>query len=473
LASNAPLLSGIITGIVGGIVVSRLSGSQLMVSGPAAGLTAIVATAIAELGSFPAFLLATVLAGVLQLVLYALRAGIIAHFVPSSVLKGMLAAIGLILILSQAPYLLGAGFGSLDEGGRLASIAAALGNMQPGPVLISAVSLMVLVLWDRPALARAKALVPAPLLVVALGVVSAILFEGSALAVPAGALVNLPNGEALRSAVALPDWSQWRNPAIYATALTIALVASLESLLSLEATDKLDPRKRTSSANRELMAQGVGNVLAGSLGGLPMTGVIVRSAVNIDAGARTWRSAFVHGLLLAVAVVALTGLLNRIPLAALATILVYTGYKLAHPSLMRRALAIGPKHAVPFGVTIVAILLTDLLVGIGIGLAVGAFFVLLESYNHAYVYERSESADHEQVTLRLAEEVSFLNKVRINRVLHEMPAGATVTVDGTRSRYIDPDVVELLHEFRTRASIKNITLRLRGIPEPRALHAHT
>ena len=489
LASGAPLLSGIITGVVGGLVVSRLSGSQLMVSGPAAGLTAIVAAAILELGSFPAFLMAVVLAGAMQLVLWALRAGIIAYFFPSSVIKGMLAAIGLILILKQLPYAFGAQIGgatlqdhtagpagaNAEGGGTIDAIAAAVTHVRPGALIISLVALAILVLWDRPALKRAKKLVPAPLLAVAVGLGANALFAllAPSLALPQGALVTLPTGGDVAAMLTAPDWSAALRPAVWGTALTLALVASLETLLSLEATDKLDPQKRISSANRELMAQGVGNVTAGLLGGLPMTGVIVRSAANVDSGAKTWRSAFFHGALLAGAVVAFAALLNRIPLAALAAILLYTGYKLASPAVMRGAVRMGPSYAIPFAATVVAILLTDLLIGIAVGLAVGTFFVLRESYANAYFFQKEESADHHHVRLLLAEEVSFLNKARINEALHEVPPDSTLTVDGRRCRYIDPDVVELLHDFEERARRKNIVLRLLEIPErPTAAAAH-
>jgi MFS superfamily sulfate permease-like transporter len=452
LASGAPLSAGLVTGIVGGVVVARLSGSQLMVSGPAAGLTAIVFVAIGQLG-FPAFLVAVVLAGALQLVLFALRAGIIAYFFPSSVIKGMLAAIGLTLVIKQLPYVFGAGIGAAETAVRA------------GPTIIAALSLAILVAWDRPALARIKQLVPAPLAVVAAALAASLGFAAMpALAIPTDALVQLPRG-GWREALIAPDWSSIGSPAVWGVAVTLALVASLETLLSLDATDKLDPLKRTSSANRELMAQGTGNIITGLLGGLPMTGVIVRSAVNVGAGGRTWRSSCFHGLLLLLAVLVLAPVLARIPLAALAMILVHTGFRLAHPRAFRDAMRAGVGYGVPFVATVVAILATDLLVGIAIGLAVGAFFVLLESYKHAYVYHREESADHHVVRLSLAEEVSFLNKARINAALRELPDGCVATVDGSRSRYIDPDVIEILHEFRERAAAKRVELRLVGIPE--------
>jgi MFS superfamily sulfate permease-like transporter len=477
LASGAPLMSGIITGIVGGLVVSRLSGSQLMVSGPAAGLTAIVATAIIELGSMPAFLLAVVLAGLLQLGLWRVGAGVIAYFFPSSVIKGMLAAIGLTLVLKQLPYAFGAvihadGVES-NPPGTLDFIASAATNMHPAAIIIALLGLAVLLAWEQPAFKRIKAVLPAPLAVVVIGLAVSIVLSlwATDFALPAGALVSLPTDGGLAGMLMLPDWNAITNPAVFKIAITLALIASLETLLSLEATDKLDPLKRLSSANRELMAQGVGNTLSGLIGGLPMTGVIVRSAANVDAGAKTWRSSFFHGLFLVVAVLVIAKLLNYIPLAALAAILIYTGFKLAHPASMRAALLRGPHFYIPFFATIIAILLTDLLKGIAVGLAFGMFFVLIESYANAYFAKREESEDHHRVKLYLAEEVSFLNKASIARALDELPEGCVATVDGNRSRYIDPDVIELLNDFRERATLRNITLKLVGIPQATAAPA--
>jgi len=487
LASGAPLFSGIVTGIVGGLLVARLSGSQLMVSGPAAGLTAIVLAAITELGSFQAFLVAVVLAGLLQIVLGYAKAGIIGYFFPSSVIKGMLAAIGLILILKQIPYALGAGIGVSEEtrfapggaegGNSFTTILGALRHVHPGALLLSLVSLAVLVMWDRPAMARVKKLAPAALVVVVVGVAASALFQlaAPALALPRSALVTLPAMDGVAGivdALVFPDWSALARPAVYTVAITIALVASLETLLSLEATDKLDPLKRNSPANRELLAQGVGNAVAGLIGGLPMTGVIVRSSANIDAGGRTRWASFFHGVFLLVSVVALARVLNMIPLAALAAILLYTGYKLARPKLFTDAYRLGPKQLVPFATTIVAILFTDLLLGITIGLAVGAFFILLDNYRTAYFYHRDESADHHRVTITLSEDVTFLNKASILEMLDALPRHSAVTIDGSRSLHIDHDVVEHLHDFRETARSRNIALELVGIPEPVPAAAH-
>jgi SulP family sulfate permease len=486
LASGAPLLAGLITGIVGGLLVSALSGSQLMVSGPAAGLTAIVLTAITDLGSFDRFLVAVVLAGALQVVLGVLRAGIIGYFFPSSVIRGMLAAIGLILILKQLPYALGAGIApvgaeigaegedGMHGGGYLGPIVRAAGTMLPLAATLTIGALLVLVFWAKLTPAKVRKVVPAALVVVLLGVGGAAAAAAFApgLALPAAAMVSLPTpssfGE-LAALLAFPDWSAISDPKVWRIAVTVGIVASLETLLSLEATDKLDPFKRAAPANRELLAQGIGNSVAGAVGGLPMTGVIVRSAANIGAGARTWRSSFLHGALLLVAVVAIPMLLNRIPLAVLAAILLHTGFKLAHPKQFVDAWRVGPKYLVPFVVTVAAILATDLLVGICVGLAVGTFFVLRDDYGHAYSYDVEESADHRRVRLTLAEQVTFLNKARINQALHALPQGSTVTVDATRSKHIDHDVVELLHEFEENARARGISLRLLGVPEPVAV----
>lgn len=474
LASGAPLASGLITGIIGGLIVALLSGSQLMVSGPAAGLTAIVASALVTLGSWEAFLVAVVMAGVLQLGLGAVRAGIIGYFFPTSVIKGMLAAIGIILIMKQLPYALGqtAGASSFSEGedGVLfGALRSALSALTPAVLLISVGSMALLALWDKTRLKKIKAL-PGPLAVVLFGTIVNELLRaaGSPLALNADQLVTLPfsNGgpRELFSALSFPDWSVLSQKAVYTVAFTIAIVASLETLLSLEATDKLDPYKRQAPANRELVAQGVGNILAGLVGGLPMTGVIVRSSANIDAGGRTRFSAFSHGVLLLVAVATIPSLLNRIPLAALAAILIYTGYKLAHPRQLRTAWRIGLDHFIPFTVTIIAILATDLLIGIMVGLAAGIFFVLRNNFQTAYHLQEENFHYSKSLKLVLAEETSFLNKASIIHTLNAIPAGSEVEIDGTRASYIDYDVLEIIHNFTETAKLKNVSLTLTGIP---------
>lgn len=478
LASGAPMLSGIVTGVVGGLVVSRLSGSQLMVSGPAAGLTAIVLSAISTLGSFEVFLVAVILAGAMQLVLGALKAGIIGYYFPTSVIRGMLVAIGITLIIKQLPYAFGIGhevfesdaFQVAGGGNNVTVIGDTLRNMLPGAALLSMSALLVLVVWPKIAPAKVKAVMPAPLAAVLLGVAGSMLLANISpvLALPQSAMVALPvtsSPAELFGMLSFPSWGAIGNPAVWRVAVTIAIVASLETLLSLEATDRLDPLKRTSPTNRELAAQGAGNMLSGFFGGLPMTGVIVRSAANASAGARTWRSSFLHGVFLLSAVLTLPALLNRIPLAVLAAILLFTGYSLANPRTFLVTWKAGWKQFVPFAVTIAAILATDLLIGITVGLATGAFFVLLDSWSNAYSYHIEESADHHSVRLVLAEEVTFLNKARISQALHAVPPDSAVVVDATRTRHLDRDVAELLNDFRETARSKRIGLRLLGVPD--------
>jgi len=486
LASGAPLFSGIIAGVVGGVVVGLLSGSQLMVSGPAAGLTAIVFAGIQDVGSFEAFLVAVVLGGLLQIVLSVLRAGIIGYYFPSSVIKGMLAAIGLILILKQLPHAVGydadvfgdQSFQQANQENTFTAIAHAFRAIQPGAVIVSLIALVVLVAWNHPALKRLKLKrIPAPLVVVLLGVGLNLLFAAvaPALAIRDTHLVTLPVAASAGEFLAqftMPDWSALRNPAIYTLGVTLALVASLETLLSLEATDKMDPYKREAPTNRELLAQGVGNTVSGLVGGLPITGVIVRSSANIDAGAKTKLSAVLHGIMLFVAVLAIPGLLNNIPLAALAAILLYTGYKLAHPALFRTAWRIGRYHFIPFVVTIVAILLTDLLVGIAIGLAVGVFFILLDNLKaQPLVLQSPPGAVLKRYAL--PEQVTFLNKASIVTMLEALPPGSRIEIDGRNARHVDYDVLEVIHDFKATARSRNIDYRLVGVPNVPTTPSHS
>jgi MFS superfamily sulfate permease-like transporter len=483
LASGAPLASGLIAGAVGGIIVGALSGSQLMVSGPAAGLTAIVIVAINQLGSFPAFLTAVVLAGLLQLGLSALRAGIIGYYFPSAVIKGMLAAIGIILIMKQVPHALGndssymgdEAFRQAGDATTFSAIGDALARIEPGAALIALLSLAVLVVWDTP---RFKALkrVPAPLVVVALGVSLNALF-GAALPgwrLDASHLVGLPIAETLSdwgNFFALPDLSAVTRPETWRVAVTLAVVASLETLLSSDATDKMDPYKREADTNRELMAQGVGNTVSGLIGGLPITGVIVRSAANIDAGARTKRSAILHGVLLVLCILTIPALLNLIPLSALAAILLYTGFKLAHPVLWRTAWGLGPAQFVPFAVTVVAIVLTDLLTGIAVGMAIGLFSILYQSLREPAL-KRVNAQGAVLQRFALPDHASFLMKANIERTLEEFPAGSRVEIDGRKCTRIDYDVLELLHDYKITSRLRNIDFRLVGVPDVPSTPAH-
>lgn len=482
LASGAPLLSGIVSGIVGGLVVGALSGSHLMVSGPAAGLTAIVIAGIAEAGSFARFLPAVILGGVLQVVLGAARAGVIGYYFPSSVIRGMLAAIGLTLVLKQIPHAVGydAGyegdFAYRDPSGEttFSAIARAFEQIQPGAVVVALIGLALLAVWPRTPLAKVK-LLPGPLVVVLAGVALNEAFRALApgLVIRDSHLVKLPpdGPAAFLGQLTRPDWAALGDPAVWTVAVTIGIVASLESLLSLEATNKLDPDKREAPANRELLAQGAGNIVSGFLGGLPVTGVIVRSSANVDAGARTRLSAILHALLLVIAVLALPIALNRIPLAALAAVLLYTGFKLAHPALWRTAWRLGWTQIVPFAVTVVAILFTDLLRGIGIGLAVGILFILAEHMRRS-PFEKVSPPGAVLTRYQLPDQVSFLGKAALARALDAIPPGSRVEIDGRRTKRFDYDALEQLLDFRHTAKARGIDYRLVGIPEVPTTPSH-
>lgn len=476
LASGAPLFSGIIAGIVGGIVVGMISESQLMVSGPAAGLVAIVVGAIATLGSFRAFLVSVVLGGVLQVILGMLGAGVIGYAFPMAVIKGMLAAIGIILILKQVPHALGydadfpgdEAFRQANSETTFSSLGTALERIHPGALTLSVLSLVLLVLWDTRAFKRFK-LVPGPLVAVLVATVLNLAFGASMpnLQLTGNHLVTLPVATSfgeLAQLFVFPDWSSLGNPDVWRFGVTIGIVASLESLLSLSATNRIDPYHREPSTNRELVAQGVGNACSGLIGGLPVTGVIVRSSANVDAGARTKSSAILHGFLLLGTATLIPAMLNLVPLAPLAAILLYTGFKLAHPRLLRHAWSQGIYQFIPFVITIVAILLTDLLVGIGIGLSMGLFFVLLEHLKSpCFTIVSPKGAN--LTRLRLNENVTFLNKASLATTLEATPAGSRIEVDGRGTKRIDHDVLELLREFEETARLRRIDLRLVGIPE--------
>jgi MFS superfamily sulfate permease-like transporter len=475
LASGAPLIAGLIAGVIGGLLVAPISGSSLMVSGPAAGLTTIVFAAIERLGGFEPFLVALVLAGILQLGFGLLRFGFIAAFFPTAVIKGMLAAIGLILILKQIPHAVGYdadpegdfAFRQPDSETTLSAFGELAGRVELGAVIIAVVGLVVLFLWDRPALRKLR-LMPGPLVVVIAGIALNELFGRLApgLQLADGHLVQLPGDGTPRGLFAelqFPAWQVLTQPAVYVTAVTLALVASLETLLSLEATDKLDPLKRRSPASRELVAQGIGNLTAGLVGGIPLTGVIVRSAANIEAGARTRLSAVLHSIQLAAATLLVPGLLNRIPLAALAAVLLHVGWKLAHPLQLVRAWRVGRDQFIPFFVTIAAIMFTDLLVGVLIGLLTGTFFILRE---HAEAPGLTPIGPPGAVLRRysLGPQATFLSRVRIANTLDALPAHARIEIDARDCRRIDPDVLQLLHDFAATARERDIDYRLVGVP---------
>jgi MFS superfamily sulfate permease-like transporter len=458
LASGAPLMAGLVSGIIGGLVVGFASGSHLMVSGPAAGLTAIVLGAIATLG-FPALLTAVFLAGLMQIALGLLRAGDIGYYFPNAVIRGMLTGIGLIIVLRQLPYAFGA-----DTGTAAAGLVAAFGNLHIGAIAISALTLAILVLWEQPFM-RPFAIVPGALVaVVACTVLNAVF--GPAMAVQGAQLVALPvigSLAELDAALDSPLWAALTNSAVWVTAATIAIVASMETLLSLEATDRIDPLKREAPANRELVAQGLGNMLCGLAGGLPMTGVIVRSSVNIYAGAKTRVSAIAHGGLLLVALLTIPGLLNLIPLAVLAMVLVHTGFKLAHPRQLKHFLGQGFRQWLPFCATVVAIVLEDLLIGIAVGLAISLLFILHEHLSAPCFDEEHPDAD--TTLLRLNKHLTFLHKASLTAALQAFKPGSRVIIDGVKNRYMDHDVLDVLREFaesaherRLEVSVANLDL---------------
>ena len=473
LASGAPLLSGVVTGIIGGIVVGWLSGSHLMVSGPAAGLTAIVLSAITTLGSFSAFLVAVVLAGAMQVGLGLLRAGVIGYYFPNAVIRGMLGGIGIIIILKQIPHAFGydaspegvQSFQQPNDENTFSALLNMLDHVETGAIVLSVLSLAILVLWDQKFMKRVAAL-PGALVAVILGVILNSVFtdSGSSLALGGSHLVSLPvitTFEELRGAISSPAWSVISNGAVWTVAITIAVVASLETLLSLEATDRIDPLKREAPANRELLAQGVGNMLCGLAGGLPMTGVIVRSSANVYAGAKTRASAILHGVLLLSAVVTIPVILNRIPLAVLAAILIYTGWKLAHPRQLMYFLTKGFHQWLPFMVTTAAILLTDLLMGIVIGLSVSLVFILLEhlrSPSYTLVGREGRTS-----RIQLHEHLTFLSKANLTTLLQTFPRGSEVVIDGTRCKRIDHDVMEVLREFLDSADARGVAVDIVGL----------
>lgn len=486
LASGAPLFAGLISGIIGGVVVSWFTGSPLSVSGPAAGLTVIVLTAIHDLGSFEAFLVAVAIAGVLQFVFGLVRAGTVAYYFPTAVIKGMLAAIGLILILKQIPHAVGFdadyegdfAFEQLDGRNTLTEIPYALGHFHLGATIIAIVGLALLVGMARTPTLRLKWL-PAPLVVVVVAIVLNEAFHAfvPSLASSGALLVQIPSiadAEVL-SQLSLPDFSRVVDPKVYRVAVTIAIVASLETLLCIEAMDRIDPFRRRSDTDKELRAQGIGNFLAGLVGGLPMTAVIVRGSANAQSGGRTSMSSFVHGLFLLVSVLLIPGLLNRIPLAALAAVLLHIGYKLSPPSLFVQFFRRGWNQFVPFLVTVVAILFTDLLVGVAIGMATGVFLILRANLQTPYFMHRSEVHEEEHpegrrkhILIELSENVSFLNKASVSRAFDQIPDDAVVVVDASKSRYIDRDVVDLIHEFNDAAVHRGIQVHLRAVPMPDA-----
>ncbi len=483
LASGAPLFTGIISGIVGGIVVGMASGSPLGVSGPAAGLAVIVFSAIATLGSFEAFLLAVVISGIIQLALGYLKAGFIAYFFPSSVIKGMLTGIGLLIILKQIPHALGYdkdaegdfAFFQIDGDNTFSAILTALNKITPGALLIAGISLAILILWDTVLSKKHKIfqLIQGPLVVVVLGIVMFNLYQSGTLdfSLSAKQVVSIPVPEDISGffrQFTFPDFSALANPNVYIVAVVLAVVASLETLLCVDATDKMDPDKRITPTNRELKAQGLGNLVSGFIGGLPVTQVIVRSSANIAFGGKTKMSAILHGVFLLLSALTLASVLNMIPLASLAAILLMVGYKLAKPALFKKIYKEGWEQFIPFVATVVGILTTDLLKGITIGILFGIFYTLRHSYRNAYHMKDKVTTEegHELHHLVLAEEVSFFNKASVIKALDNIPANSKVIIDCTQSKSIAHDVVELINDYESNAKTKNITVEKINFIEP-------
>ena len=475
LASGAPLFSGLIAGIISGIIVAPLSGSSLGISGASAGLAVIVLSAIEKLG-FNGFLLALVLAGVIQIIMGLTKAGVIAYYFPSSVINGMLSGIGIILFLKQIPHAIGydrdyegdSSFFQADSYSSFSELVNMLEFSSPTAIMIVLISLGVLVLWEQPFMQKYRFLQ---------------LFQGVLIAILTGVLINqglqnlypewalsdnhlvmlpiLKNTGDFLGQLHYPDFTQFGNPAIYLSALTLAVVASLKTLLSLEAVDKMDPYKRVTSANRELIVQGIGNACSGLVGGLPLSQVIVRSSINIQSGAKTKASGIICGLLLVVAVIFIPALLNKIPLASLASVLLVVGYKLTRPEIFKSMYKAGMYHFIPFCVTILGMVFTDLLIGLAIGLTTALFSILLENYKSAFYFNESHIGN--KTILRLSEHVSFLNKANIQQTLEQLPDYSEVIIDATRSKYIDYDVFEIIENFKIEAHQKNIKLTLENL----------
>lgn len=486
VASGAEPITGLIAGIVGGIIVGASSGSKIGVSGPAAGLAVIVAAAIANLG-YENFLVAVVLAGVFQIILGVFKAGIIGYYFPSSVIKGMLTGIGIVIILKEIPYFFGIdknpegdwAFLQVDGENTLSELLKVInalisGNFDHGATIIAVVSMGILLLWGNVLSKKGKFfnLVQGPLVAVLIGIVYYFLTKDTGLELSKDHLVSVPVPDSLaglKDLLTFPNFSALSNPKIYITAFTIGLVASLETLLCVEATDKLDPEKNVTPTNRELFAQGSGNIVSGLIGGLPVTQVIVRSSANIQSGGKSKASAVIHGFLLLISIITIPTVLNLIPLSVLAAILFIVGYKLAKPSTFKAMYNSGWMQFVPFIVTVIGIVFIDLLWGIGLGLAVGIFVVLYKSYkNSHFLHKEGEDVDDGKVKMTLAEEVTFFNKGAILKELDRLPENSTLELDVTKTKFLDNDIVEILEDFSVKAKERNINIKLfseRGIVE--------
>ncbi|SFC72185.1 Sulfate permease, MFS superfamily [Algibacter lectus] len=483
LASGAPLFSGVIAGVVGGVVVGSLSGSKLGVSGPAAGLAAIVLAAISSLGSYENFLVAVVLGGVIQIIFSILKAGVIGYYFPSSVIKGMLTGIGIIIILKQIPHFFGydaelEGADSFVESSGENTFSAIFNitdHIILGSLVIGLIGLGIILFWDKVLAKKAKIfqVIQGPLVAVVAGIVYFALTQNhDTLGIASSHLVSVPIPEDFSSFLgqfSFPNFAAITNPDVWVVAFTIALVASLETLLSVEATDKLDPHKNVTPTNRELLAQGTGNIIVGLIGGLPITQVIVRSSANIQSGGMSKLSTIIHGFLLLISVVVIPKLLNMIPLSVLAAILLVVGYKLAKPSLFVKMHKLGWKQSIPFTVTVLGIVFIDLLWGIGLGLAVGIVVILLKSYqNSHFLHIEDNSNGKHKIKMTLAEEVTFFNKGAILKELDSLPIDTYLEINLIKTRYLDNDIIEILEDFLLKAEERNIDIKLvskRGVVE--------
>ncbi len=476
LASGAPPLSGIIAGIVGGIVVGFLSRSHISVSGPAAGLTAIVLTAITDLGAFNIFLTAGLIAGLLQLILGFIKAGSISNYFPTNVIEGMLAGIGVIIILKQIPHAVGYDsdfegdetFVEKGGGNALESLMDSLGHLQLGAILITLISLTILISWDKFSFLKKMKLVPGALGAVIVGVVLNEIFtaSGSSLAISKEHLVSLPVPQSFddfKNIIVTPDFAGFMNPKVWVVGATIAIVASIETLLCIEASDRMDTQKRYTDTNVELKAQGIGNMLSSFLGGLPMTSVVVRSSANANAGAKSKMSTIIHGVLLLISVLSIPVLLNKIPLATLAAVLLMVGYKLAKPTVLMHFWHKGKYQFVPFIITLLGVVFLDLLKGVALGIAISVVFILRGNLKRAYRFRKEKFEDGDVIRIDLAQEVSFLNKAAIKTTLAEIPENSKVVINASDTVYIAHDVLDLIHEFATiRAADENIKVKLKG-----------
>ena len=469
LASGAPMAAGLISGAIGGIVVGYLSGSPLSISGPAAGLTSIVLVSIAQLGSFQAFAVALVIAGIIQILLGYLKVGTIGYLAPSSVVKGMLAGIGMILILKQIPHALGddmdyegdEAFFQPDNQNTLTEIIQSVMNLSVGAVIITLVSIVVLIFWGSIIVQRNKILkqIPAPLMVVGLGILFTVIYNNfiPSLQLSATHMVNLPHPSRINEMFSFPDWNVLKSTQVYGVALTLALVASIETLLCIESADKMDPFKRVTPLNQELKAQGAANMLCGLVGGLPVTSVVVRTTANISAGARTKASSIFHGIWIVAAVLIFPSVLEYIPLASLAAILIMVGYKLASKALWKEMFAKGKDQFLPFAVTATVILFSNLLVGIAVGILVSIFFVLKSNYRTSILTVNQG----DRYLIKFTRDTSFINKLSLIKAIEKIPNNTNVLMEGSNVQFFDQDIIEAINDFQKSAPTRNITIEIK------------